>query len=516
MRGTRIVSTLLIASIFLGSAPEADTLCLEDGRILENVRIQRSEGGIVIEFENGRVTVPDHLVRECIIANDPGFVPESQDDKDKIAAGLVRFQGQWVRPAERDRRLSRLLADNKKAIAEMKESRLWRNRTIEESKNLAFEYTVPQHIFESYEERMEAYMAEIVKLWKIRKARDLGKLKVRFYIDPDYFYQITGVSRGVLAFFEWTQPPYRLQFYYDRLDPSGFERYMYHEFGHYLQKLIDEEFKYSHWPGESLAEYYSTARWDPKKKKMHLEPLILEDRLIEIRRDIESGERVGIREMITGANNRNYHDYSWGWSFVHFLMSKPATEKKFTKFYLALARSKDIKREAGTILKSTRFSVVSGEEMYRAFKKYMGLKKDSDVQKLEGQWYDYVENQIQVETSRGLARAAQKARQQGRMHRARRLYEEAVQAEGTSSLTFHRYAELLDDMDEDETARGVWADAVALDPLVPEYYIAWGKSLLKDDATKEEGKRLLLLAREIEPDNLYLENNLERLLEDEE
>jgi hypothetical protein len=80
------------------------------------------------------------------------------------------------------------------------------------------------------------------------------------------------------------------------------------------------------------------------------------------------------------------------------------------------------------------------------------------------------------------------------------------------ALTHSRYAELLEAMDEKGPAREHWAKAVELDPLVPEFYIAWGESLLEDAAKKDEGKRLLKLAREIAPENLYLEQNLEDLL----
>jgi hypothetical protein len=67
-------------------------------------------------------------------------------------------------------------------------------------------------------------------------------------------------------------------------------------------------------------------------------------------------------------------------------------------------------------------------------------------------------------------------------------------------------------MDEKPAAREQWAKAVEKDPLVPEFYIAWGESLLAEAATREEGKRLLKLAQEIEPENLYLEQHLEELL----
>ncbi len=77
-------------------------------------------------------------------------------------------------------------------------------------------------------------------------------------------------------------------------------------------------------------------------------------------------------------------------------------------------------------------------------------------------------------------------------------------------------SELLDDLNESAKAKDNWRKAIELDPLVSEYYISLGKTLLEDDeeGAAEEGERLLRLALEIEPDNLYLEKNLERILRD--
>ncbi len=503
----------LVASAVIALPVRAtDTLCLKDGRIFENVVLRRAEDSILVEFQNGQVVVPIERVLEYVIENDPGFVPATDEEKQKVAEGYVLFQGKWIRPKDRDARLRKLLDEKRVAVERLKESRLWRNRVVHETKDFSFEYTVAQHIFEEYRDRIEAYYAEFVKRWRIKKPRELGKLAIRFYVDPENFYQVTGMPRGVLAFFEPVEEPYRLQFYYDRLDPLGTERDMFHEFGHYLQQLIDTGFRYPHWPGEALAEYFSTAYWDPHTKRLTVEPLVLEERVIEIHKDIEEGEWIGIEQMIRGGNEGNYHDYTWGWSLVHFLMSRPETAKKFESFHLGLARNKEVAREGVSVLKNYRFALVEGEEMLRAFRKELGLSKLSDLSALEADWHQYLQNDLKVTSSRGLARAAQVARRHGRLHRARRFYEEALVAGDADALTHHRYAELLQDMKEPEGAREHWARAIELDPLVPEFYIEWGESLLQENGTKQEGKRLLKLAHELEPDNLYLEQNIEQLL----
>lgn len=497
---------------FLAGPRPADVLCLVDGRIFENVRLEPAEGAVLVRFENGELRIPEERVLECVYDDVTRYQPRDEEERARLAEGLVRLGDRWVRPAVRERELARRIAERKAWIGQVQEQRLWRNRLIEDSRNFHYECTVPPHLFESYRDRMEAYHELFAKRWKIRKPRDLGKLTVRFYTEPDDFYQITGVSRGTLAFFSFAQPPFDLHFYYDRLDPLGTERDMFHEFGHYLHKLIDVDFRYSHWPGESMAEYFSTATWDERTGKLTSEPQVLEDRLIEIHTDIEEGDRVGIEDLILNSGRGDYRDYTWGWSLVYYLMSDPRTAGRFEDFFVGLARDRSVEREVVSLAGNLRYSLVRGEEMLRYFRKEMGLKHDEDLLDLERGWHDQVQNELRVTSSRGLARAARMAERHGRRQRARRLYGEATAAPDATALTHHHFAELLEDLDEHDAAREQWARATELDPLVPEFWVAWGKSLLREESQKQEGKRLLSLACELEPGNRVLRDSLVGLL----
>ena len=113
---------------------------------------------------------------------------------------------------------------------------------------------------------MEAYFKAFAKDWKVRQPKDLGRLKVCFYIDRDDFMQIGGVSGGVLAYFRFVKP-LELNFFYDRLDPALTEQVMYHEANHYLQYLLNPEFNMPHFPGEALAEYYGASVYDPEDEE---------------------------------------------------------------------------------------------------------------------------------------------------------------------------------------------------------------------------------------------------------
>ncbi len=511
---TRSRHAFWIALLVLsGAAPApADILCLKDGRVFDEVTLSRSEGGVTVQFENGDIEVPSRLIQDFVIENDTGFVAETDEDRENIAKGKVRFDGKWMTVRERDKRVETLIEEQREALEEIRETRVWRNRLKESSKNFDFEVTVPRHVFESYRDLCEEYFSEFVKTFKIKKPKDLGNLQVKFYVDREAFMQVSGAPRGVLGFFRFVEP-YELNIYYDRLDPKGTEEVMYHEVGHYLAKLVVIDFKYPHWPGESLCEYYAASTWDPVKKKLDwggLHP----GRITSIKQDIEKDEWVDLRDMILGCNDRNYHDHDWGWSFVHYLMSQPKHAKNFKKFYLALARGRDVDRTVQTYGR-IRMETVSGGEMLASFMKYMKLKDDDDLRELEEDWYTHVRENLQLSDARGFENAAVRSLRLGRKHRAKRQLEQAIELGSTKSVTYHRLARVLADMDEDEAAREKWRRAIALDPLVPEYYIALGSSLLgeKDPVKWEEGKRLLYLALDIEPDNFYLERNLESLLQ---
>jgi tetratricopeptide (TPR) repeat protein len=490
----------------------ADTLLLQDGRIFDGVKLVRGADGATVEFEHGKILVPWSKIRECIIPGDDGYQPKDDEERKKLDEGYVRYEGKWVKPAQRERAIAKLVADQQAAVEEMKASRLWRNRKTEETKNFIFDYTVPQHVFEGYRDLMETYYAEFVKAWKIKRPKDLPKLHVSFYVDYDAFLQVTGVGRGVLGFFRFVEP-FELAIFYDRLDPRGTEEVIYHEVGHYLQRLIDVDFKTPHWPGEALSEYYAGSEWDPERKTLTT-GLVMERRLSSMQLEIKEGNRVELEKMIRGCQDRNFWDYSWGWSFVHFLMSRPEYRDGFQTFFKALASDPKVERYPEQYGAKTQLWTLTGDEMLATFLRCMKLRKDTDLIALQEQWYGYIDEELAVTTTRGLEGAGSLAMQVDRKQRAKRLFEEAIATGNATPLAHYRLGQVLDELDDDAAAREHWAKAAALDPLVPEFYIEWGESLLraKDDKTKEEGKRLLLLARDIEPDNFYLERNLERLL----
>ncbi len=488
------LASVALCCAIVAHSEGTDVLCLKDGRILEGLSMSRDEGGVTIAYENGDVSVPESLILEALIEGEADFVPRTDEEREKYEKGLVPFEGKWVSVRKRNDRIRKRLKHVREDIENMRAHREWANRRRDETPNFNFEYTVPKNIFESYRDQMEAYFELFKKDWKVKNSSKIGKLTVAFYGSPKEWKRTSGARGGVIGYFKYF-PDFELNIFYDRLDPALTEDVMYHEANHYLQQLVDVGFKYPHWPGEALAEYYGASDWDPERKKLTT-GLIQEGRLIQIQRDIAGGKRWGIRELLL--DRRAFAHYSWGWSLVHFLMNDKRYERRFRKFFLGLAKDGGVKRSSTG---SAGLRTVEPEELLSAFMKYLGVKHDQALDEMQKEWHAYIDDQLDFVTPRGLEKAADDAKRSNRPLRARRLYEEAVAAGSKNAMTYHRYAELLYIEGEKGEAIKRWRQAIELDPLTGTFYYRMGSAIADMGQEKaDEGERLMALGLEIDPD----------------
>ena len=144
--------------------------------------------------------------------------------------------------------------------------------------------------------------------------------------------------------------------------------------------------------------------------------------------------------------------------------------------------------------------------------KYMKLKNQDELREMEKEWHTHIQENLQITTARGYVSAARMALYTQRKVRAKRLYEEAIATGNANSRTYFLYGHLLEDMDDPKGARENWRKAIEADPLVSDYYIALARRLIEDEDHWEEGEQLLKLSHDIDPDNFFLERNLEALL----
>ncbi len=481
-----------------------DILCLKDGRVVEGPTpaMKRVEGGVELTYRNGTVLVPDALIQGAVLASDPVAAPQTDEEREKAVKGYVRFEGRWVTATQRDEILGKRRAEQAKRLQEMRDHGEWRTRSIEETRYFRFEYTVPTHVFGAYRDAMEAYFSEFARAWKIKPPGKADRLPVCFHADEASYQQVSGAPQGVKGWFRFVRP-WELNIYYDRLDPRYSTEVLFHEANHYLQKLIDLEFAYPHFPGEAIAEYYGASEWDPAAKKLTV-GLIQEGRLVEIQTDIAAGERMALDKLLS--DGRMYEHYTWGWSLVHFLMNDARYTAKFQKFVFALAKDKEVKREHMNV---DNLKTASGEEVFKAFMRELGLKDGAALRKLEKEWHDYIDTKLAVKSTRGMERAGIQAYASNRPLRAMRMLKEAIDAGSRNPLALHTYAKILYFKKKQyDEARKVWRQCLELDPLDGRFYAWIGHTLAREQPKKDgerEGKRLLELAKELGYDNPLLE-----------
>jgi len=501
MKGTLLKTLLPIAAaLLLAWAPSnasGDALQLTDGRFFHFPKVLRAKGGYEIPFSHGKVFVPETMVLNAYIISPAGtYEPKNDEERQKVAKGLVPFEGKWIKKEKFEKILLDREGKAKKMLQERKKHMLWRNRYIYYSPHFQFEYTIAPEIFQNYMLLMENYYKVFAKKFRVRPIMDpktKGRLKVCFYHDDEYYYQVSGAPRGAIGYFKFVAP-LELNFFYDRTDEYLTLSVLYHECNHYLVHLINPNFVYPHWLAEGMAEYYGGSHWDPVKKKLTV-GLLQEGRIVVLKDVTAAGQWLGLEEMIRMQNFGGLH-YAWAWSFVHMMMNDKKYAKRFEKYFVHMAKGKGVNRTEYGFGKQT----VSPAEQIRHFQKFMGVR---DILALQEKWYDYVKK-LDVKTGRGYALAGDWAMRWGLKIKATRYYSTAIEKGVVTALTYDKLGKVLDKRKKMDEAIKAFRLAVELDPLNARYTMHLGNALYKKDKGAKESERLMRLALEMAPDDTYL------------
>ena len=216
---------------------------------------------------------------------------------------------------------------------------------------------------------------------------------------------------------------------------------------------------------------------------------------------------MGLEKML---KQEMYEHYTWGWSLAHFLMNDKRYRKKFERFVKELATGKGVSH----VPYSFGLKTVKMPEVWEHFQKTLGLSSPAEIEALEKEWHEYVKKELQVVTARGLEKAATRAMNSGRVIRAKRLFKEAIEKGSESAMAYHHYGELLERDGGRAEALQYHKKAIELAPLESSLYVSLGRALRYGD-DKEEGKRILQLALELDPDNPWLAREVKSALEDD-
>lgn len=488
----------------LGAAAFADDILqLKDGRIVDGVPMKVDGAAVVVTYKNGELRVPSELIEDYVIGG-ATLEPVGDEAKAQRANGQVMFRGKWVKPEQRDKLVKAAIEKRKTEIAEAKAHSEWRNRYQFQSKYFRFESTLTPSQNEHYSSLLDAYFEVFKKDWGISVPKGWGKLKVCVYPDMDSFLKGAGADRGTLAYYKFVPMPEReLNFFNERGDERLTETVMFHECNHYLVDLFSEGLRYPHWIGESMAEYYGASTFDERTKTVK-SGQIQEGRLAEIRSDIGEGKKFTLADLIL--EGPHYEDYYWGWSFTHFMMETPAYQKKFKKFFVDLARSADVKRKTWGGSAQYGFTSVDNEECMRVFKKIMGLSDAAAVEKLQAEWWAYVDK-LEAPGVRGYEEAGKRAFWDGMFKfRAPRLLKLAIEKGSKDPDTYIALSRCLRMRGKEalSEALSVMTKACDIDPLSGDCWAERG-FVLQLMGQGPEGKKLVDLAYELNPGGYYVD-----------
>jgi len=384
----------------------ADELLLNDGRIISGRPVAETAGGVKVEFENGEVFIPRHMIRA---------VARAQGD-----------QGTQV-------------------IAEVRRHRRWRNRFKEQTAHFQFEFTSPPAITREYMKLAEGCFAAFAKFWDVDSS-GRSRLKVCIFHDRDSFVRISAGPRNANCYFRFVEPIEFELFHHERLCAStrsaigfGAARYGLH--------LIAPKFEFPGWLRRGLAAYYAGAVWEGSTCLARIgdpEEFIL----ALVKHEAETGLRPSLESLLAPQSKIDRH--TWGWSFVYYLMTRH--RDAFRSFVKALPTHPHTKPgKTRTRLPDIYVRATLEEHL-------------GSIDALEKGWHSHIDG-LELKTPHGLEHAAHLAKADGKIKRATKLMKQAIAAGGRRPHSFRALGRWRLAAGDAEAAEAAFVEANQLDPL---------------------------------------------------
>jgi len=479
-----------LAAALLAALAHADTLVLHDGRFVDGRPIAKTDAGYTISYPDGTIVVPASMVADVFSdSGAPAYEPTTPEEKEMAAKGLAPWKGRWVSKDYRAKLLATAIAGRRTRMEQWKARREWRNHVEVKTKHFIFRHTLPDEIFEPFRDLFETYYDFFTKYWKIRPSAKFGTPVINIYHDEEYFLQRSGAPEGVVGYYSPSDRD--LHFFYDRERVKFTIDVMFHEGNHMLAHMVDEKFDYPWWIGEGLAEYFGASEWDPETKTMtigHLQSA----RLAVLQSRIEDDQWLKLADLIQ-ADRMGAIEYSWTWSFCHFLLSTEKYAANFRKYFLALANSSSIPKVTRGDIRS-----VAPEVQLKSLLDYLKVK---DIETLQTEWYEYIKHNLSLRRSDlDYESAGWIMDLYGERRKARNMFRKAIENGSRSAFVHYGYGKLVFETNKVEPALESARKALEFDPLHARAWALQGRCLVRR-GEKEEGERLLKLAAQIDPDD---------------
>jgi len=519
--GTVAAAVLGLAAALPASAAEfgiptdgRDLVRLKDGRVLR-CRFGKEEAGKVsLEFPSGTVTVARDRVEEVRYFADYDSTPRNDEEKEKVARGLVRWEGRWIARARADAQLEEDAARRRKAEEEDEAHSVWENRWIEETEHFRIEANINRENLDFYAGLLENFYDFFSRAFKVKlTAREKKKkLPVFLFRRRDEFRAFHdkdtgGKSEHLLGYFVPAIGQERLVFFDMPGNRQETVDVMFHEGTHFIIHLAEPQVLVNRWVHEGCAEYFGASGYDGRK---FTPGLVQDDRLLHFQGMLASGRDLAMDDLIKGglpaAQGEHVEftgeHYAKAWCLVHFLME--GKKGKYRNGFIGyLGKHLDGRGVKYTPVGEQKF--IDFEETRTQLLRSLGLK---DFSRLEEELREYVKELPLRSASAYVSRGQQRLFRDQDPAAAQKDFDRALEigAKDPGVLSYLGYVYGFLPGKEAES-NDLYKRALDLDPLDVRNRRRYAMSLTDADTLKE-----LRLCADIEPENPFVIGELATLL----
>ncbi|NUN53409.1 MAG: hypothetical protein HUU06_11570, partial [Planctomycetaceae bacterium] len=305
-----------------------DVVFLADGRVLRCRAGAEAEGRVELGFTGGAVHVPKAAILE--IRRFAGWDPEPRDDAEraKAAAGMVRWDGEWIPRARADALLAK---DRERAEKLWKESASrseWENRWKRDTAHFTIEANLPKESVDFYEQALEQYYEYFTSAFKVSVKRRIPVYILRTREEFRAFQKKDTGSAGehTVGYFVSRKGKEHLVLFDWQGNRSETLSVLFHECTHLLLHLANPDVALPALLNEGLSEYYGA---NLVVKGRMVRGGIQDERLADLRAMIEEKTLPALDDLLAhghrdraaqGWKKLSVSDYAHAWAFIHFLM----------------------------------------------------------------------------------------------------------------------------------------------------------------------------------------------------
>jgi tetratricopeptide (TPR) repeat protein len=457
------------AALALASDAKADRVVTRDNRVLTVKRARQEGDRYLLRFEHGDVYVDAAEIKSAEIEGDMSeYVPQNDDEREKLAQGYVRYRGKWFSKGAYQMELDRQAAQSRERTSEAAKHSDFFNGWVKETRHFKLKTNTSPELLDYYADLLEEYYKLMDDRIGINPPAFLKrtKMQVNIYKSRGEFLELSEAGGGgVIGYF--SPADQSLNFFHHYPEPALSTWVALHECTHLLTYLVDPFYQPNMWVNEGVADFFGSAvvAVDPKGKVAIQPGNIQQDRILTVQNAIKEKKDIKLERLfkVTRANFTAF-EYAHAWSFVYFLNNtEPAFKSGFERFFKELYTGKGVEQvHIGYDARGGHYEV-SPAEVRRLL---LAKLKVKDTDELDQRWKSFIAG-IVIDGPEARARRGQRyvATGDGDSKEALEDLDAAIEAGLTDVRNFTARAQIRASKGNKAGALADYAKAIEIDPL---------------------------------------------------